>query len=134
MLGPLFDLLYHAINSGKEPVSCATAKVCSQILLEKFTHVRSQVKEPPFPGVTQCTLFEIPATMNEPSDAPGFGTTFPGMLKRFAAFSNTDSSIAVGMLVIPLSAAVTLREVLDDVFVPLAGSPWIEFFFFIHSS
>ena len=86
MLGPLFDLLYYAINSGKEPFSCATAKVCSQILLEKFTNVRSQAKEPPLPGVTQCTLFEIPATMNEPSDAPGFGTTFPGMLKRFAAF------------------------------------------------
>ena len=80
--GRLLDLLYQAINSSKVPVSCATARMCSHILVEEFTHVRSQEKELPLPGVTVCTLLETPATINDPSDAPGFGTTFSGGAKK----------------------------------------------------
>ena len=126
--GPLFDLLYDVTNSCNVPFNCAKANVCSRILVERFMQLLSHLKEPPLPGVTLWTLLETPATIKKPSDAPGFGTTLPGVETRVAALSNNASRIAMGTVVIPLSRAVRLRAEVDRV------SLWFAVFSRITSS
>jgi hypothetical protein len=103
ILGPCLDLLYHSKNSLKVPHTIATARICSHILVELFMQERSHFKEPPFPGVTIWMLLEC--TMNDPSVAPGLGITFAGEFSSFFALSNIASKIAIGIVVIPHSAA-----------------------------
>lgn len=82
----------------------------SQIFVAWLMHVRSHDKQPPFPGLTLCTLLDVPATMKDSSLAPGFGMTLPCDANRLEAFSNIASSIGAGIVVIPLSSAVILKR------------------------
>ena len=52
-------------------------------------------------------------TMKDPSTASAFGITFPGSSRRFAALSNSDSSMGNGMDLMPLSSAVILIRAAD---------------------
>ena len=110
ILGPLLDRFYQLINPSNLLVTWATARVCSHIFVEWFTQARSQTKEPPLPGVTTSILLHTPATMKDPSVAPGFGMIFPGTALKLAAFWNIASTIAVGMVVIPLFFASMVRD------------------------
>ena len=88
-------LLNQVINSFSISFFWATAKTCSQIFVETFTQDRSHDKDPPFPGVTQCILLHVPATINDPSSAPGFGITLPGVEMRLTRVqkSTPESSL-----------------------------------------
>ena len=78
VVGPIIQVLYvHLIRS------CATANTCSHIFVELLAQIRSHLTQLPFPGVTQWTWLPWPATMNEPSVAPGLGITWSGVFKSF---------------------------------------------------
>jgi hypothetical protein len=51
----------------------------------------------------------LPATINDPSVAPGFGMTLSRFRKSWFAFSNIAWRIGIGTVVIPLSDAVMGR-------------------------
>ena len=50
---PLHPRLNHARNCSNVPLLHATARTCSQILVWRFEQFLSQLKDPPFPCVTQ---------------------------------------------------------------------------------
>ena len=67
----IFDLLNQWSISGNLPHFSATAITCSQMFVVLLMRVRSQLNDPPLPGVTQKILLHAPATTYEPSEDPG---------------------------------------------------------------
>ena len=80
--------LNHAIKFVNFSLTSATATTCSQISVEKLTHVRSHDNEPPFSGLTLWILLQLPATTNDSSVTPGLGMTDPSVFTNRSAFSN----------------------------------------------
>ena len=44
------------VTSLNVPRTWATANTCSHTLVEKLTHARSHLRDPPLPGVTTCIV------------------------------------------------------------------------------
>ena len=119
VLGPPFSTI--SIDARSSLLIKRGDKLVQHFLLlgdgqDVFADLRSNVhagpahdKEPPFPGVTQCILLHVPATINDPSFGPCFGITLPGVAMSLDARSKIASRIVVAMVVMPLAFAVMLR-------------------------
>ena len=49
------------------------------MLVALLMHVRSDLSDPPLPGVTQKIPLQVPATIYETSEDPGLGMSYPSV-------------------------------------------------------
>ena len=93
-------------------VNWATAMACSQIFWS-CSHRNGRIPGNHLSRFDNVILLHTPATMKEPSVAPGFGMTFPWLAKSLVAFSNIALRLAIGTVVIRLFTALMAADGAD---------------------